>query len=74
MGYFIIFLHTTDFLPLVPYPMHKKITKKSFTLLIFKSKKFHNDSVKNESYRAKKLEGGGAPNALPPSLYKVKYS
>ena len=38
-----------------------------------KSQKFHGDSVKNESARAKKLEGEGAPNAPPPSLYRVKH-
>ena len=35
----------------------KKFTKESFKLLIMKSQKFHGDSVKNESARAKKLEG-----------------
>ena len=34
-----------------------------------KVKKFHGDSVKNESARAKKLEGGA--KRPPPSLYRV---
>ena len=32
-----------------------------------KSQKFHGDSVKNESARAKILEWAGAPNAPPPA-------
>ena len=33
-----------------------------------KSKKFHGDSVKKESARAKKTKGGGSPNARPACL------
>ena len=36
-----------------------------------KSKKFHGDSVKKESARAKKLKGGGR-QTRPPSLFRVK--
>ena len=44
----------------------KKFTKKSLKLLdSWEVKKFHGDSVKNESARAKKTRGGEAPNAPP---------
>ena len=70
MGYFIFFLHTTDFLPLEPYPMHKKITKNPLNYYLLKVKKFHGESVKKKSARAKKLEGGA--KRPPPSLFRVK--
>ena len=54
----------------LPYPMHKKNFKKSFSLLIMISQKFHGDSVKNESARAKKKLEGGAKRP-PPSLFRV---
>ena len=48
--------------------MPKKSLKNYY---LWKVKKFHGDSAKNGSARAKKLEG--APNAPPPlSLYRVK--
>ena len=37
-----------------------------------KSQKFYGDSDKNESARAKKLEGGGRQTPPLPSLYRVK--
>ena len=47
--------------------MHKKkFTKNPLNFFILKVKKFHGDSVKNESDRAKKLEGA------PSSLFRVK--
>ena len=59
MGYFrFFFVQTPDFLPpcTLPYAKKKKkLTKKSFKLLFMKVKKFHGDSVTNESARAKKL-------------------
>ena len=41
----------------------KKITKNPLNYNLWKVKKIHGDSVKNESARAKQLEGGGAPPA-----------
>ena len=57
----------------VPNPMHekKKLQKKPLNYYFWKVKKFHGDSVKNESARAKKLEGGGCQTP-PPSLFRVK--
>ena len=48
-----------DFFPpcILPYKLKKILNKKSFTLL------FHGESVKHESARTKKMQGGGAPNA-----------
>ncbi len=39
MGYFRFSLHRPDFHSPVPYPMHKKITKKSFKFLMIKTQK-----------------------------------
>ena len=45
----------------VPYPVHKKNTNKNpLNYYLLKVKKLHGDIVKNESARAKKLEGGGS--------------
>ena len=49
----------------------KKLQKNPSNYYLWKVKKFHGDSVTNESTRAKKLEEG-APNAPPPSLSRVK--
>ena len=71
MGYFRLFLTHSRLLTL-PYPLHKKkFTKESFKLLVMKSQKFHGDSVKNESARAKKLEGG-RQSPPSPSFYRVE--
>ena len=69
MCYFRFFYTLRTFYHPVPYPMHKKknFTKNPLKYYLLKVKKFHGDSVKNESARAKKLEGG-APNAPPACL------
>ena len=57
MGYFRFFFQTRIFFRPVSFTRNKKkLTKKSFKLLFMKGKKFHGDSVKNESARAKKLQ------------------
>ena len=68
MGYFKFFFTPTGlFYRLVPYPMHKKkFTKNPLKYYLLKVKKFHSDSVKNESARAKKNSGGG--RQTPPPL------
>ena len=71
MGYFrFFFTHSRLFTALwpVPYPICKKITKKSFKLLFMKVKKIHGDIVKNKSARANKQEGGGGAKRLPPPV------
>ena len=45
------------------------VTKKLGAIL--KVTKFHVDSVKNESARTKKLQGGGRQTPPPPSLFRV---
>ena len=53
--------------------MHKKNSQKNpLNYFLLKVKKFHGDSVKNESARATKLEGRGGAKRHPPSLYRVK--
>ena len=49
----------------------KNLQKNPSNYYLLKVKKFHGDSVTNESAKAKKLQGG-APNAPPPSLLRVK--
>ena len=53
----------------VPYPMHKKIKINPLNNYLWKVKKFHGDSIKNESSRAKTLEGGGGRQNAPPPAY-----
>ena len=69
IGYFRFFLYR---LLNALYPtLHvlKKYTKNPLNFYSLKVTNFHGDSVKNESVGAKKLEG--APNAPPPSLFRV---
>ena len=47
----------------------KKNYKNSLNYYLLKVKKFHGDSVKNDSARAKKLEGGAK---RPPPLFRLK--
>ena len=61
MGYFRFFTHSGLFTALYP--------TLSNNIFFLKSQNFHGDIVKNESARAKKLEGG--PNAPPPRLFIV---
>ena len=51
------------------------VTKQLWSILdfFFTDRTFYGYSLKNESARAKKLEGGGAPNAPPPSMFRVKH-
>ena len=68
------FFYTHSRLFTALYPtlcVKKKFTKESFKLLVMKSQKFHGDSVKNESARAKKLEGG-RQSPPSPSFYRVE--
>ena len=67
MGYFRFFFQRLDFFSAL-YPIklkNKNFNKKSFKLLFIKVEKFHGDSVKNESARTKKLQGGGAKHSPP---------
>ena len=67
MGYFRFYFYTLQtFYRPVPYPMRKKNTKNPLNYYLWKVKKFHGDSVTNESARAKKQEGGG--RQTPPQL------
>ena len=70
----MFFTHSRLFTALYPTfcVKKRKNTKKSFKLLFMKSQKFHGDSVKNESARAKKARGGGRQTPPPPSLFTVK--
>ena len=71
MAYFRFFLPTLDFLlPCNPTLCIKKVTKNSLNYYLLKVKKLYGDSVKNESARAKKQEGGR--QTPPPSLFRVK--
>ena len=73
MGYFR-FSQTGLFFPpcTLPYKLKKNIffTKNPLNYYSLKVTKFHDDSVKNESARTKKLQGRGAKR--PPSLFRVK--
>ena len=73
MGYFRFFLtHSRLFSALYPTLCEKKkLQKNPSNYYLCKVKKFHGDSVTNESARAKKTTGGGAKRP-PPSLYRVK--
>ena len=53
-----------------PYPMHKKKYKKNpLNYYLWKVKKFHGDSAKNESARAKKTWGCvGRQTPSPPAF------
>ena len=66
MGYFRFFLHTPYFLTphTLPYAL-KKITKNPLNYYLLKVKKIYDDKVKNESARAKKLEGVGRQTPPP---------
>ena len=63
MGYFRFFFTDRTFFP--PCTLHYKfkkkqiLTKNPLNYYSFKVTKFHGDSVKNESARTKKLQGGG---------------
>ena len=48
-----IFYTLRTFYRPAPYPMHKKITKNPLNYYLLKGKKFHGDSVKDESASAK---------------------
>ena len=64
-----------DFYRSVPYlwiKQNKKFTKNPSNFYLLKVKKFHGDSVKNKSSRAKKTRGGGAQYAVPSSLFRIK--
>ena len=63
MGYFRFFFYTLQtFYRPVPHPLN---------YYLWKVKKFHGDSVTNESARAKQLQGG-APNAPPPAFIGLR--
>ena len=76
MGYFRFYFHRPDFFPPCTLPCKFKknifLTTNPPNYYSLKVTKFHGDSVKNESARAKKLEGGGAPNALPPDFIGLR--
>ena len=52
-------------------PYHKKLSKNPSNFYLLKVKKIHGDSVKNESAREKKLEGGGGQTLPPPPVYSL---
>ena len=54
--------------------MHKKNYKKSLNYYLRKVKKFHGDSVKNESARAKQTRGGGGAKRIPIACLGLKVS
>jgi len=73
MGYFRFFFIDQTFFRPVPYPINKKnifLTKNPLNYYSLKVTKFHRDSVKNESARTKKLQGG-AKRHPPPRLFRV---
>ena len=66
------FSQTRLFFRPAPYPINKKkFTKNLLNYYSLKLKKFHGDSVKNESAWTKKLQEGGR-RTPPPSLFRVK--
>ena len=72
MGYFrFFFTHSRIFTALYPtLCVKKKNYKRILQITSYeKSKKIDGDSVKNESARAKKLEGGGAKRPPPQPVY-----
>ena len=78
MGYFRFFFQRSDFFVSAlgrPTPIYalKKITKNPLNFYSFKVTKLHYESVKNDSARWKNY-CKGAPNAPPPSLFRVNIS
>ena len=63
--------HRTDFFQpcTLSYKLKKNCLQKSFKLLFIKVKKFHGDSVKNESARTKKLQRGGGRQTFPTMIF-----
>ena len=53
-------------------PTYLKKFNNPLNYYFWKVKKFHGDNIKNESAKAKKTRGGGAPNAPPPACLGLK--
>ena len=56
---------------MVEMHVQRKKRKNPLDFYLLKVTKFHDDSVKNESARTKKLQGGGRQTPPPPCLFRV---